>query len=565
MTDKKKGRSKLELARELAERKHDDIQFVADGNIPTSNQTNELAVATNEGLYFYKYEKNQLIPLVHIRWEEVHSGKVDFLAFSTILTLNGEDFRLMNDGRYIYMLAQEKSGVKFEKVNRKWHQKILGFRSGVRWKQITAIIGYLLMISIFNALFGNGNVAEFIMFVVTFAIFFSIVALVKGKFLFFGIPNRKMAGIIIGAGFLIMIIMPLPETTSETEDSLTASEQVEAEEERQEAKEQLEKEAAEEKAAEEKKAAEEEQKVEEAAAQKAEEEAKAEEIAAKQAADEKEAAKKAEEEKQAEEAAAKKAAEEQKAKEEAKAKKEAEKAKAAQKEKEKKEAEAKAAAEKKKKASQTNAVVSRVIDGDTIEVNMNGNTETVRLLLVDTPETVHPSEPVQPFGPEASQFVKNTLSGKEVRVKVGTEERDNYGRLLAYIFINGETIQEMLLREGLARTAYLYNDLTMLDQFHAVQQTAIDGGKGVWSISGYAHADHDHGYHYEEKTAPAPEPEPVPAPAPAPATKPKAEAPASVYYKNCTAVREAGANPVRTGDPGYAKHLDRDGDGVGCE
>ena len=58
---------------------------------------------------------------------------------------------------------------------------------------------------------------------------------------------------------------------------------------------------------------------------------------------------------------------------------------------------------------------------------------------------------------------------------------------------------------------------------------------------------------------PQPTQESKPAPTPAPAK------PADVYFKNCTAAREAGAAPVHVGDPGYAKHLDRDGDGVGCE
>ncbi|WP_281277117.1 hypothetical protein [Oceanobacillus piezotolerans] len=52
-------------------------------------------------------------------------------------------------------------------------------------------------------------------------------------------------------------------------------------------------------------------------------------------------------------------------------------------------------------------------------------------------------------------------------------------------------MQEKLLREGLAKTAYLYNDLTMLDAFHDAQQTAIDAGKELWSIPGYAHVDDD--------------------------------------------------------------------------
>lgn len=145
------------------------------------------------------------------------------------------------------------------------------------------------------------------------------------------------------------------------------------------------------------------------------------------------------------------------------------------------------------------ATVTRVVDGDTLEIQMNGEEEQVRLLLVDTPETKHPSKPVEPFGPEASEFVKDQLSGKEVRIVPGTERYDNYDRLLAYVFIDGETIQEKLLRNGLARTAYLYNDLTMLDDFHEAQQIAQDKGIGVWSIDGYAHADHDHGYHYDEE------------------------------------------------------------------
>ncbi|TCT21743.1 micrococcal nuclease [Melghiribacillus thermohalophilus] len=144
------------------------------------------------------------------------------------------------------------------------------------------------------------------------------------------------------------------------------------------------------------------------------------------------------------------------------------------------------------------ATVTRVVDGDTLEISMNGKTETVRLLLVDTPETKHPSKPVQPFGPEASQFVKDKLEGKQVHVDVGIEERDHYGRILAYVWIDGETIQEKLLRKGLARTAYLYNDVRMLEEFYEAQDIAMRKEIGIWSIEGYASPDVDDGYHYEE-------------------------------------------------------------------
>ncbi|MBM7553232.1 thermonuclease family protein [Thalassobacillus pellis] len=209
----------------------------------------------------------------------------------------------------------------------------------------------------------------------------------------------------------------------------------------------------------------------------------------------------------------------------------------------------------------TNATVTRVVDGDTLEVSMNGEKEDVRLLLIDTPETVHPDKPVEPFGKEASQFVKETLANEEVRIDIGKEKRDKYGRLLAYVFIDGETIQEKLLRKGLARTAYLYNDLTMLDEFHKVQAKAIEKGIGVWSIPGYAHKDHNHGYHYKEESGSTDEADN----SSDSGTTDDTGTSDSVYYKNCTAVREAGADPIKRGDPGYDKHLDRDGDGIGCE
>jgi micrococcal nuclease len=160
------------------------------------------------------------------------------------------------------------------------------------------------------------------------------------------------------------------------------------------------------------------------------------------------------------------------------------------------------------------AAVTRVVDGDTIEVSLNGKSEEIRMLLIDTPETKHPSKPVEKFGPEASTYAKQVLEGKQVGIQVGTEERDKYGRLLAYVWIGNTTYQEMVLEKGLAATAYLYNDLTMLEEFHKAQDIARNKKIGVWSIPGYAHVDHDHGFHYEKEVAAA-------KPAPKPAAKPK--------------------------------------------
>lgn len=210
------------------------------------------------------------------------------------------------------------------------------------------------------------------------------------------------------------------------------------------------------------------------------------------------------------------------------------------------------------------AKVVRVIDGDTIEVLMDGEQKEIRMLLIDTPETKHPQKPVEPFGPEASQFATETLKNKTVGIQIGKEKEDRYRRILAYVWVGDKTYQEMVLQKGLAATAYLYNDLTMLDQFHKAQDIARNKKIGVWSIPGYAHVDHDHGFHYEEepKADPAPAPKPKPAPKPAPAPEPT---PAPEYFQNCTELRAVYPDGVPAGHPAYDSKHDRDKDDYACE
>ncbi|MYL70337.1 nuclease [Halobacillus litoralis] len=130
--------------------------------------------------------------------------------------------------------------------------------------------------------------------------------------------------------------------------------------------------------------------------------------------------------------------------------------------------------------------VTNVVDGDTIDIMMNGKEERVRLLLVDTPETVHPDKPVQRFGPEASEFAEEKLSGKEVRFEYDGPKRDHYDRLLGYIWVNGENFNQQLLEKGLARYAYEYDP----PYVHSVsmkkaETRAKQQEKGIWSIDGY--------------------------------------------------------------------------------
>ena len=132
--------------------------------------------------------------------------------------------------------------------------------------------------------------------------------------------------------------------------------------------------------------------------------------------------------------------------------------------------------------------LQEVIDGDTIRIKYNGSSEKVRFLLVDTPETNHETLGEQPFGPEAKAFVKKMLEGQEtVYLEFDVSYRDKYKRLLAYIYTkDGISLQEQLLKNGLARVAYIYDPNTKhVDWFKSIQKTAQKSAVGIWSVEDY--------------------------------------------------------------------------------
>jgi micrococcal nuclease len=136
-------------------------------------------------------------------------------------------------------------------------------------------------------------------------------------------------------------------------------------------------------------------------------------------------------------------------------------------------------------------------DGDTIAVYFNGNRESVRFLLVDSPETSHPRLGEQPYGKEAKEFTRNLVENAhkiELEFDIGPQ-KDKYGRLLAYVYVDGKLIQDELLKNGLARLAYIYPPNTRyVDQFNAIQKEAQLKGIGIWEIENYAQED---GFHPE--------------------------------------------------------------------
>ena len=140
------------------------------------------------------------------------------------------------------------------------------------------------------------------------------------------------------------------------------------------------------------------------------------------------------------------------------------------------------------------ALVTRVVDGDTVEVRVTGRSEgpaageaplggraDVRLIGIDTPESVTPGEPVECFGPEASRAAAALLEGATVRLVADVEERDGYGRLLRYVYVGDEMANARLVVNGYA-TAYPYApNLRHSRLLASLERSARAGDRGLWS------------------------------------------------------------------------------------
>ena len=127
--------------------------------------------------------------------------------------------------------------------------------------------------------------------------------------------------------------------------------------------------------------------------------------------------------------------------------------------------------------------VSEVIDGDTIQVKINGKRELVRLLGINTPEVENKYRHQECFGPEASKETKKLLSGKKVYLLPDPQapDRGKYNRLLRYVFLpNGDFINADLVRDGYA-FEYIYQPFQFMKYFAELQQQAKAQKKGLWS------------------------------------------------------------------------------------
>jgi micrococcal nuclease len=126
------------------------------------------------------------------------------------------------------------------------------------------------------------------------------------------------------------------------------------------------------------------------------------------------------------------------------------------------------------------AYVTRVVDGDTVEVDLDGETEDIRYIGVDTPETVKPGAPVECFGPQASSYNHRLVEGQQVRLVFGVERRDDYGRLLAYVYLDGRFVNAELVRRGLAETLTIPPNDRFAGRLKRLEIAAARAGRGLW-------------------------------------------------------------------------------------
>ncbi len=135
--------------------------------------------------------------------------------------------------------------------------------------------------------------------------------------------------------------------------------------------------------------------------------------------------------------------------------------------------------------------VVEVVDGDTLVVDLAGRHETVRLLGIDTPETVHPDRPPECFGAEASERLRLLLApGAGVRIQRDVEPRDRYGRLLAYVerLADGLSVNRSLVESGHAAALHIDPNDALRHELAAAESRARSDDRGLWGACGGPHA-----------------------------------------------------------------------------
>lgn len=127
--------------------------------------------------------------------------------------------------------------------------------------------------------------------------------------------------------------------------------------------------------------------------------------------------------------------------------------------------------------------LSKCVDGDTFKIMLKDKEYTIRMLAIDTPESVHPKKPVEYFGKEASEYTCNKLTNAskiELEFDKNSDKFDKYDRMLAWVYVDDLLLQEELVANGYAKVAYLYGDYKYVPTLKIKQELASAKNIGIW-------------------------------------------------------------------------------------
>ncbi|WP_299514950.1 thermonuclease family protein [uncultured Rummeliibacillus sp.] len=231
---------------------------------------------------------------------------------------------------------------------------------------------------------------------------------------------------------------------------------------------------------------------------------------------------------------------------------------------------------KSKKSKYVPVTLTETVDGDTIKVRYKGKEETVRYLLVDTPESKKTGTCVQPYAKSAYTKNKQLVNSGKLSLEFeSSAKRDKYGRLLAYVYVDGKSVQESLLKGGYARVAYIYDPpYKHLSQYQKDENIAKNKDLNIWSKSrfvtdrgfiGCASSSTKKSTSNVKKSYNSNSTGSNSSSSSASTNSSTTSSSGAEYFANCTELRTKYPNGVPASHPAYQAKMDRDKDNFACE
>lgn len=189
-----------------------------------------------------------------------------------------------------------------------------------------------------------------------------------------------------------------------------------------------------------------------------------------------------------------------------------------------------------------------VTDGDTLEIKINNKTEKLRLIGIDAPENKQ-----EPFGQQAKNQLLQFISNGDNTLELDIQERDQYGRILGYLYNNDQLVNLKMLESGWATVLTIPPNIKHVQDFLTAQKTAQAKQIGIWDSTNPLKCmpqDFRQGECITEKYD---------------GLKQNPNNDETLYFNNCNAARRAGKAPILKGQAGYRPALDGDNDGIACE